>query len=101
MPTTTLPLTNNAHDPRDLSLAASQYWQAFKEESKATTAPLQFATWIQPLTFRALEQLDVSKHKLIIEAPNRFKLSWAIENLLPALEDWWATNTPHYSLDRN
>ncbi len=94
MPTTTLPLTDNAHDPTDLSLAASQYWQAFKEESKATTAPLQFATWIQPLTFRALEQLDVSKHKLIIEAPNRFKLSWAIENLLPALEDWWATNTP-------
>lgn len=94
MPVSTLPLTQNSDNASDLNLAANKYWQAFKEESKATTAPLQFATWIQPLEFRALEQLDVSKHKLIIEAPNRFKLSWAIENLLPALEDWWATNTP-------
>ena len=94
MPVTTLPLSSSANDAATLNLAASQYWKAFKEESKATTAPLQFATWIQPLEFRALEQLDVSKHKLIIEAPNRFKLSWAIENILPSLEDWWATNTP-------
>ena len=94
MPATTLPLSSSANDAAALNLAASQYWKAFKEESKATTAPLQFATWIQPLEFRALEQLDVSKHKLIIEAPNRFKLSWAIENILPSLEDWWATNTP-------
>ena len=94
MPVTTLPLSSSANDAAALNLAASQYWKAFKEESKATTAPLQFATWIQPLEFRALEQLDVSKHKLIIEAPNRFKLSWAIENILPSLEDWWATNTP-------
>ena len=94
MPATTLPLSSSANDAAALNLAASQYWKAFKEESKATTAPLQFATWIQPLEFRALEQLDVSKHKLIIEAPNRFKLSWAIENILPSLEDWWAANTP-------
>ena len=94
MPVSTLPLTQNSDNASDLNLAANKYWQAFKEESKATTAPLQFATWIQPLEFRALEQLDVSKHKLIIEAPNRFKLSWAIENLLPTLEDWWAANTP-------
>ena len=93
MPISTLPLTPNLANSSDLNLAANKYWQAFKEESKATTAPLQFATWIQPLEFRALEQLDVSKYKLIIEAPNRFKLSWAIENLLPALEDWWAANT--------
>jgi chromosomal replication initiator protein len=94
MPLTTLPPTNNANDAAALNLAASQFWKAFKEESKATNAPLQFATWIQPLEFRALEKIDVSKHKLIIEAPNRFKLSWAIENILPSLEDWWATNTP-------
>jgi chromosomal replication initiator protein len=94
MPVSTLPLTHRSDNASDLNLAANKYWQAFKEESKATTAPLQFATWIQPLEFRALEPLDVSKYKLIIEAPNRFKLSWAIENLLPALEDWWAANTP-------
>jgi chromosomal replication initiator protein len=77
-----------------IALAAANYWQAFKDELKSTTAPLQFATWIQPLEFRSLEPLDVSKYKLIIEAPNRFKLTWAIENLLPALEDWWAAQTP-------
>ena len=76
------------------ALAAANYWQAFKDELKSTTAPLQFATWIQPLEFRSLEPLDASKYKLIIEAPNRFKLTWAIENLLPALEDWWAAQTP-------
>lgn len=92
IPTAVSPPTNKTLAD-DLSLAAQHYWVTFKEEIKAATAPLQFATWIQPLEFRALEQLDVSKHKLIIEAPNRFKLSWAIENLLPTLEDWWATNT--------
>jgi chromosomal replication initiator protein len=76
------------------ALAAANYWQAFKDELKSTTAPLQFATWIQPLEFRGLEPIEVSKYKLIIEAPNRFKLTWAIENLLPALEDWWVAKTP-------
>ncbi len=77
-----------------IALAAANYWQAFKDELKSTTAPLQFATWIQPLEFRSLEPLEASKYKLIIEAPNRFKLTWAIENLLPALEDWWVAKTP-------
>ena len=94
MPLTILPSPSSPSDTNAQNLMASQYWEAFKEESKATTAPLQFATWIQPLQFRSLERLEVSKYKLIIEAPNRFKLSWAIENLLPSLEDWWATNTP-------
>jgi chromosomal replication initiator protein len=92
IPTVVSPPTNTTLAD-DLSVVAQRYWMKFKEEIKAATAPLQFATWIQPLEFRALEQLDVSKHKLIIEAPNRFKLSWAIENLLPTLEDWWAANT--------
>lgn len=86
--------TTNTTVTDDLSLAAKRYWVTFKEEIRATTAPLQYATWIQPLEFSALKQLDVSKHQLIIEAPNRFKLSWAIENLLPTLEDWWSANTP-------
>jgi chromosomal replication initiator protein len=77
-----------------ITLAAANYWQTFKDELKNTTAPLQFATWIQPLKFRDLEPLGISKYKLIIEAPNRFKLTWAIENLLPALENWWAAKTP-------
>jgi chromosomal replication initiator protein len=90
MPSTSLSL---AAEQANVAHAAAKYWQAFKDELQTTTAPLQFATWIQPLEFRALEPLEVSKYKLIIDAPNRFKLTWAIENLLPELEDWWAANT--------
>lgn len=91
MPSTSLSL---AAEQANVAHAAAKYWQAFKDELQTTTAPLQYATWIQPLEFRSLEPLEVSKYKLIIDAPNRFKLTWAIENLLPGLEDWWAANTP-------
>lgn len=91
MPSTSLTL---ATEQANVAHAAAKYWQAFKDELQTTTAPLQFATWIQPLEFRSLEPLEVSKYKLVIDAPNRFKLTWAMENLLPGLEDWWAANTP-------
>jgi chromosomal replication initiator protein len=58
---------------------------AFFEQTLPTQ---QFKTWVSPLILTRAEQ-HPDQLKLIIEAPNRFKQSWAQDQLTAPLQKWW------------
>ena len=77
------------HTPDSLDeQAAQQAWEACLSHLEQTLPQQQFKTWVMPLRFHALGMQN-NALTLQIEAPNRFKQSWAQEQLTQPIAHWW------------
>lgn len=65
-----------------------QDWTACLAHFEQTLPAQQFKTWVAPLQLLHAQELD-GRMVVVVEAPNRFKQSWAQEQLLEPLQQWW------------
>lgn len=68
--------------------ALEQLWQDCLEHLEKNLPAQQFKTWVCPLNLGIVD-LQTSPIQLQIQAPNRFKQTWAREQLLEPLTNWW------------
>ena len=68
--------------------ALEQLWQDCLEHLEKNLPAQQFKTWVCPLNL-GIVNLQTSPIQLQIQAPNRFKQTWAREQLLEPLTNWW------------
>ena len=66
-------------------------WQACMTHFSKLLPEQQFRTWVQPL---ALKGLQPSSEGVVLSllAPNRFKQSWAKDQLSEPLQHWWSSH---------
>ncbi|CAM8619894.1 DnaA ATPase involved in DNA replication initiation [Burkholderiales bacterium] len=76
--------------PSSPNEALQQAWSDCLVYFEQTLPAQQFKTWVSPLDLvRAEQQAD--HLNLTIEAPNRFKQTWAQDQLFEPLQKWWQT----------
>ncbi|MEY3573311.1 MAG: chromosomal replication initiator protein DnaA [Pseudomonadota bacterium] len=76
------------HSPSNPSESFQQAWIECRAFFEQTLPTQQFKTWVSPLVLAQAEQ-QTDQILLIIEAPNRFKQSWAQEQLTEPIQKWW------------
>jgi chromosomal replication initiator protein len=66
-------------------------WQACMNHFSKLLPEQQFRTWVQPLALKGL-QPSAEGVLLRLLAPNRFKQSWAKDQLSEPLKHWWSSH---------
>ncbi len=63
-------------------------WQDCLRALEKNLPAQQFRTWVQPLSLQGVDDSS-SPSRVVICAPNRFKQTWAQEQLHDTLSQWW------------
>jgi chromosomal replication initiator protein len=74
--------------PPDELPALDQLWRDCLDHLEKSLPSQQYKTWVAPLAFGRWNP-DSSPIQIEILAPNRFKQTWAREQLVEPLTNWW------------
>jgi chromosomal replication initiator protein len=74
--------------PPDELPALDQLWRDCLDHLEKSLPSQQYKTWVAPLAFGSWNP-DSSPIQIEILAPNRFKQTWAREQLVEPLTNWW------------
>lgn len=68
--------------------SAFEQWVSCQNFLKTQFTSQQFLTWIDPISFLDASSKD-NVFNLILTAPNRYKQTWAREQLIPLISQWY------------